>query len=210
MSEQDSTAPVEYRAIEGYPGYRIGSDGTVLSYWRRHGCKPATIGETSRKLAMLIRSGYCRVALKNAKGEQRFSVHHLVLNAFVGPRPDGTQACHNNGNKSDNRVSNLRWDTPSANHADQVIHGTVPRGERSGKASLTEADVHEIRRRLCCGEGYRRIAKDFGVLRAAIRSIKIGRCWSWLKSPYMPPKFGKPPAQLAAEAKPVEGLEARP
>jgi len=44
-------------------------------------------------------------------------VHHLVLEVFVGPRPEGTVACHNNGDGYDNRVRNLRWDTRKANAA---------------------------------------------------------------------------------------------
>lgn len=51
-------------------------------------------------------------------------VHKLVLEAFVGPRPPGLEACHNNGDGTDNRVSNLRWDTHKANMADQFKHGT--------------------------------------------------------------------------------------
>ena len=55
-------------------------------------------------------------------------VHTLVLEAFVGPRPDGLVACHNNGNSKDNRAENLRWDTLSANQLDSVRHGTKRNG----------------------------------------------------------------------------------
>jgi hypothetical protein len=46
-------------------------------------------------------------------------IHLLVLGAFVGPRPDGTEACHNNCNPCDNRHVNLRWDTRASNQNDQ-------------------------------------------------------------------------------------------
>jgi hypothetical protein len=51
-------------------------------------------------------------------------VHTLVLEAFVGPRPPGKEACHGNGQPGDNRLSNLRWGTRSENIADAVRHGT--------------------------------------------------------------------------------------
>lgn len=50
-------------------------------------------------------------------------VHRLVLEAFVGPCPDGLEGCHNNGDPTDNHVTNLRWDTSSENMHDRVRHG---------------------------------------------------------------------------------------
>lgn len=51
------------------------------------------------------------------------TIHTLVMAAFVGPRPDGMDVCHNNGDKTDNRLENLRYDTRSANCFDTVAHG---------------------------------------------------------------------------------------
>lgn len=50
-------------------------------------------------------------------------VHTAVLLAFVGERPEGLEACHNNGIPSDNRLENLRWDTRSSNRRDTILHG---------------------------------------------------------------------------------------
>lgn len=58
------------------------------------------------------------------KGGVQAKVHRLVLETFVGPRPEGAEACHNNGDKLDNRLTNLRWDTPGANARDKLAHGT--------------------------------------------------------------------------------------
>jgi hypothetical protein len=52
----------------------------------------------------------------------RRKVHHLILEAFVGPRPEGLKACHNNGDGHDNRLDNLRWDTQANNIADMHRH----------------------------------------------------------------------------------------
>lgn len=51
-------------------------------------------------------------------------VHALVLEAFVGPRPPGYDACHYDGCVTNNRLDNLRWDTRSANMIDAMRHGT--------------------------------------------------------------------------------------
>ena len=65
---------------------------------------------------------YVRLSL-DGKSRIRY-VHTLVLEAFVGPRPEGMECCHNNGDCHDNRLENLRWDTPKANGEDMVKHGT--------------------------------------------------------------------------------------
>lgn len=51
-------------------------------------------------------------------------VHTLVLEHFVGPRPEGHEACHGDGNGMNNRIDNLRWDTHKSNMADSIEHGT--------------------------------------------------------------------------------------
>lgn len=51
-------------------------------------------------------------------------VHILVLETFVGPCPPGKEGCHWNGDPWDNALTNLRWDTRSANRYDSVRHGT--------------------------------------------------------------------------------------
>lgn len=63
-----------------------------------------------------------------APGHKRmtYSVHKLVMLAFVGPRPDGMQTRHLNGNPADNRYpENLVYGTPEENMKDRdERHGT--------------------------------------------------------------------------------------
>jgi hypothetical protein len=47
----------------------------------------------------------------------------LVLEAFVGPRPPGMDCCHDDGDSTNDALSNLRWDTKRANQADTLRHG---------------------------------------------------------------------------------------
>lgn len=93
--------------------YEISSHGRIKSL-RRNGqiMKTGTGGPKARyPIAALTRTVYP-------------TIHRLVLETFVGPCPEGMEACHNNGNPADNRVENLRWDTHIANMADQRVHGT--------------------------------------------------------------------------------------
>jgi len=71
--------------------------------------------------------GHCYVPLaRTGTRAKRFLVHRLILMAFKGSPPDGTEACHNNGNAEDNRLENLRWGTPSSNNYDRTTHRTNP------------------------------------------------------------------------------------
>ena len=102
--------------------------------------------------------------------------HQIVLEAFIGPRPDGTEGCHNDGDPTNNALSNLRWDTSKNNHADKIRHGTTNRGERCGSSKLTLEQVRTIRtdKRL-----QREIAADYGVLPSTISRIKSGKRWAY-------------------------------
>lgn len=73
-------------------------------------------------------------------------VHKLVLTVFIGPRPEGQQACHGNGDKADNRLLNLRWDTPAANQADRILHGTrFGRSRAPGSRRVTPEIITRVR-----------------------------------------------------------------
>lgn len=65
--------------------------------------------------------GYLLVDLVTADGRPvTRTVHTLVLEAFTGPRPPGCEGCHLNDVATDNRLANLRWDTPERNRRDRA------------------------------------------------------------------------------------------
>jgi hypothetical protein len=124
-------------------------------------------------------TGYPMVDLRYRGRKTKEAVHALVLEAFVGPRPDGLVACHNDGTRTNNALSNLRWDSYSGNEADKVRHGTSQRGERNHVAKLTRDDVRDIRIRLQ-SESCASIARSFRVTPEAISHIKLRKTWAWL------------------------------
>lgn len=121
-----SWAFVVYREAAGHPDYRVGSDGSA---WSRRMSSSRGNKPRWKRLspAVGIDSGHQFIGLQGYHGGQkawRVTVHRLVLEAFIGPRPPGMYGCHNNGNPTDNRLRNLRWATPRENVADMHRHGT--------------------------------------------------------------------------------------
>lgn len=174
LDDQDKTdlpiteSGTRIRWIPGYEGmYAVTDSGRVWSCRRRH--KWLTIQDTI--------DGYKRCTLSVGGVARNVSVHSLVLNAFVGPRPFGHVCRHLNGVRDDNRVANLAWGTPEQNYADRHAHGTDNTGERHWQARLTEADVVEIRRRCDAGEVQSVIAKDYGISRVTVSHINVRRLW---------------------------------
>jgi hypothetical protein len=70
------------------------------------------------------------MTVKLGKNNSRL-VHILVLEAFVGPRPDGAYGLHWDDDPSNNRVENLRWGTPSENMYDKVRNGRHHNAEKT-------------------------------------------------------------------------------
>lgn len=134
MSEACS---IEYRDVAGFPGYRVGDDGSVWSRWEK---RMLPVGRGSRnilgsqwrpmKLGRQKDRGtqgrsYLQVRLSyGCEAKSRiFRVHRLVLEAFVGPCPDGMETRHRDGDPTNNRLSNLCWGTPAENAEDKKSQG---------------------------------------------------------------------------------------
>lgn len=120
-------------------------------------------------------SGYPTVSLSIAGLMQTFYVHHLVAEAFIGPRPIGKDVAHGDGDKKNPALSNLRYATRSENEADKIAHGTQASGSKSPLARLDENQVREIRRR--SSESHDNLAREFGCSTFNIRDIVNRRSW---------------------------------
>lgn len=120
---------LEMRPVPAHPGYYVTNAGQVWSthYWRKGG------GVRGRWLTPQVGArGYLTLRLKVEDGRQRTRpVHALVAEAFLGPRPDGLQVRHLNGDRTDARVSNLAYGTQSENMLDAVRHGTHPQARKT-------------------------------------------------------------------------------
>lgn len=123
---------------------------------------------------------YIRTLFRVHKVRSYRTLHHLVLEAFVGPRPIGMHGCHNDGDTNNNALSNLRWDSARNNQRDKIQHGTIARGERNGWAKLTEQDILLARQLYASGVGPTAVAERLGISRKHAQEIKRKDVWGWL------------------------------
>ncbi len=160
----------EWRQITAINGVEVSSLGRIRSW------VPPGSSTQRRASPIILRlalggSGYPTLVRRIGN----FKVHHLVLAAFVGPRPSPQhQARHLNGCRTDNRVENLAWGTCRENYADKVAHKTEPSGARNGSAKLTWDDARKIR---TSNESPRTLAGRYGISTIAVWRIRSGRSW---------------------------------
>jgi hypothetical protein len=154
-----------WRAFPGSEGrYDVSSHGRVRSHLR--GGRILRPGKS--------RQGYLTVSPVINGRNKPMRVHHMVLITFVGPRPEGMVCCHANDIPDDNRVENLRWDTPQNNVNERQERGYQPNPKLS-RESVTQirADTRSIKA----------IARAYGIDRKTVRQVKSGVLWKHVPRP---------------------------
>lgn len=159
--------------IPGYVGfYQASTRGAIRSLIR---LLPSAVEAGMRKPKQVLRpgtdgNGRLHVALCREGRVKHFQVHRLVLEAFVGPCPDGLESLHGDGDHTNNRLGNLRWGTRVQNREEQRRHGR-PFG---GPKKLTTEIVAQIR----ADTGTTRaLGAKYGVSCVMIHNIRSGKAW---------------------------------
>lgn len=168
-----------WKDIIGYEGlYQISNYGRVKSFHQYKGTNKRIL--TPRKM----KAGHFQVNLCKNKTKKNYLIHRLLMKAFVGSCPNKMECCHNDGNPTNNHISNLRYDTHKSNQSDMKKHGIscarkVPaRGSLNGFSKLIENDIRRIytlliEKRLT----QREIAIIFNVSRSTITLIHNRKTW---------------------------------
>ena len=112
----------KWKVIDGFDSiYRVSNHGRIQSKRNKNG---KIITDLWRDISINSRGNYLFAVLYKDKKRFQLSVHRLVASAFV-PNPENKpQVNHINGDKYDNRSTNLEWVTQSENmqHCVHIIH----------------------------------------------------------------------------------------
>ena len=174
------------KPIAGFEGlYDVDTLGNVWSVERTVINNPK--GSVRRVCARKLRPGvggrgnYLFVSLrKDGRSVNRY-VATLVLETFLCKRPPGMEVCHCDGNRFNNHLDNLRWDTHKQNIADTIRHGHTTRGQKNARATLTETEVRWVRWLVKNGLQQKDVADIFGVSRTTVCNIIKNKIWGWLQ-----------------------------
>jgi hypothetical protein len=166
---------IRYVNVPSFPGYRVGTDGSVWSINGRYCVKKW------RKLKpWKTYNGYLQLMLYSERKPIVFSVHRLILLSFVGPCPEGMECLHLNNDKQDNRPSNLKWGSQKQNMEQRQQEGGYAIGEKHHSSKLTRRNVIWIRKnypRITMGD----MGRKFNVTLQAIWLIVHRKNWRHVK-----------------------------
>jgi len=157
-----------WKTVPNFPKYKVSSLGRIKSYWKSSAGRLLSLGPNS--------DGYIEVSLYSNTQRLVTYVHHLVAEAFIGPRPSKLEIMHLNEDKNVNEVSNLAYGTSAMNKAISIANGKYI-GSNHSQAKLTEANVLEIRE-LCKTIPQIRLAELFNVSAASISLIRNRLTWT--------------------------------
>ena len=132
------------------------------------------------KCGYLNKNGYIRHNISINSHKSYFFGHHIVWINFNGFIPEGLQVNHKDGNKSNNKLSNLELVTYKENAEHAVNNGLYITGEAHHKTKLTYVQVKEIRSKYIKNKkGYNTIslAKEYGVCRSTMWSVVNNVTW---------------------------------
>jgi hypothetical protein len=128
-----------WRGVQGWERlYEVSDQGRVRSL-DRVVSKPnwGTFIRKGKILKPGVNKGYQTVTLQDRSHSriERRLIHQVVLTAFVGPCPTGMETRHLDGNRSNNRATNLAWGTRVQNAADRDHHGNMRRSLNRGECA---------------------------------------------------------------------------
>lgn len=123
----------EFRDLQGFDNYQISNLGRIYSKKKR----------TCLKVKKLGNSGYYQVRLSKDGKYIYKNLHRILAETFI-PNPNNYRTVnHINGNKLDNRISNLEWADDCTQQHQACLLGLKPTTQHI----LTEEEILDVYKR---------------------------------------------------------------
>jgi hypothetical protein len=162
------------------------TDTLTLIDWDRYSVSEdgAVTGVKGLLSGCVSKSGYRCVKLKCVDGKYRDYLLHRVVAYTHIPNPDEKpEVNHKDGDKQNNAVSNLEWNTHKENCDHRDAMGLIKsraKGERHGRSQLTSEDVEDIRHFRGWGITYLKLGELYGISKEAVYQIVKRQTWAHL------------------------------
>lgn len=146
--------------IKEFPGYSVSDQGWIQSDYRYVVNKGKLKEVKARILKTAIAgSGYQFVTLRRDNKGFNVRIHRAVAEAFLGKIPKGLIVHHKDGNKCNNKASNLEY--VSKQYNTQKYYQSL--GKSTGRIPII--DIPRIINRINSGEQCKKIASEYRVTR---------------------------------------------
>lgn len=161
-----------WKPVPGWEGiYEVSDLGRLRRIVGGTGTKPGRVMNPA-----VGSNGYVLAHFRYKGRQHSRTLHGLVAEAFIGPRPSKFEVNHIDGDKTNNRAANLEY----VSRRDNLIHSykylgrsrNSKPGQENHKAKLTEGDVLAIRSRYAAGgETHQSLADEYGVHQTVIGQL---------------------------------------
>lgn len=149
-----------------------------------------TDGNNNAKLVVLEETeNGCLICVSHKVGDEgylqlfrngkKIRAHRLVYEHFYGPIPEGMDVCHRCDNPPCLRPEHFFAGTHADNMRDKAKKCRAIRGEKHGRAKLTDKKVFSIRKKQRTGKyTLEQLGQEYGVHRVIIGRIVRNKSWT--------------------------------
>lgn len=182
----------------GYDKYAVTRDGKIYSI---------RSGRFMTNASNKDGTGYETIGLSKDGVKERFLVHRIVAMAYI-PNPENKPTVnHINGNKKDNRVENLEWNTYREQQLHAIETGLKPTQHIRTDRSADDETVHLVCQYIMQGFTRKEISEMLGVSPWLVKNIISGKQYKDIAEEY--PLEDRPSRSLSismAKARKVKEL----
>mgnify|MGYP002814111959 CR=1 FL=1 len=151
--------------------YHISSLGRLR---RRTSARGAVVGKILKFRP--DKDGYLRFKVYSPWSRYVLRIHREVAHAFLGPCPEGKEVNHQDGDKTNNRVTNLEYVTQQENLAHATRNGLKAKGEQNGYSKYTEKEIR-IMKSMAMTMRPSEVADCLGLPRTTVWGVVSGKAW---------------------------------